>query len=130
METFQSRFTKFKNNRAELLLLLSEIDEEKRQIKTRLSEVSSRTDKNLVGEKREEVIQQYKKIQNGLIKCREEVRLHLRKIKTAEKTVNWISNSLTTEYTHAFMAAADEILTEDQLNEIEDRANEIVATTK
>ena len=117
MQTFKDRFQRNRTNRALLLSLLDDIDDEKRKIRHRLTEISSGSGNGEVllrGNDRIAAIAQYRSILDGLVTIRDEVKSTLADIKSVNKTLNRINTSVTTDYMAAFMVAADEILS-DQL---------------
>lgn len=128
MDTFRQIFESNRGNRSALLSLLDDIDSEKRKLRQRLKDISSGTSNGKVvlrGNDRIATIEQYKRIIDDLVSLREEIKVNLGNMKQVHKTLNRIETSVTIDYKAAFMVAADELLSEDQLNKLELRAEEI-----
>ncbi len=115
------------NNQKELLFLMSAIDEEKRSIKSALSQLSSEpNDAYARGRERQIKIRRMKDKISFLTEEREIVRQKLGRIKLDKKAMNRASSGRNVEFAHAFMAAAERILPYETFNELETRAAEIL----
>ena len=115
------------NNQRNLVSLLNAIDEEKRSLKSALSQLSSEPDGPYArGRERQVKIRRMKDKMSFLTEEREIVRQKLGRIKMDKKAVNRAASRRTVEFAHAFMAAAERVLPGEMFNELETRAAEIL----
>lgn len=115
------------NSHDELVALMSEIDAEKRSIKSALSQLSSEPDDRFQrGKERQTKIRRMKDKISFLTEERELVRQKLSRIKADRKAHNRICTGVNVDFAHAFMAAAERLLPDDVFNEVESRAGEIL----
>lgn len=116
-------------NQIALKALLEEIDSDKRGIKSALSQLSSEpNDNSLKGRDRQVKIRRMKDKQSFLIEEREQVRARLGEIKINRTALNKHQHSSKnkTEFSQAFMVAAERILSEEMLLELEVKAAQIL----
>ena len=111
-----------------LTALMADIDAEKRSVRSSLAQLSSEPDSQFAkGKERQALIRRMRDKISYLTEEREEVRRRLGQIKVDKKVLNKVSNRISPDFSQAFMAAAERILSEDQFNEIELRASEMLA---
>ncbi|MFC1336949.1 MAG: hypothetical protein G8D89_22325 [gamma proteobacterium symbiont of Clathrolucina costata] len=119
------------NDREKLLTLMAEIDTEKRSLKSRLSRISSEPDGDFGrGRERQVQIRKMKDKEWFLTEEREMVRAKLGSLKMDQKALNRAISSRAPEFGHAFIAAAERILSEEQFSELELRAAELLSARK
>lgn len=126
-QSFADRLAKT-NTKDELLKLLNELDEDKRALKASLRKFSNESfgEGGLAGKERFRKIRKMKSKLSHLIEDRESVRVKLGKIKEDKNALNRAANQRNIEFCHAFIAAAERILPEEQFLEIELRALDIL----
>jgi hypothetical protein len=125
---FADKLQEAGNNQEKLVALMAEIDETKRSIRSALSQLSSEPDeRHSKGRERQTKIRKMKDKMSFLTEEREIVRDKLGRLKMDKKVLNRISSSKSIEFSQAFMAAAERMLSEEQFNEIESRASEILS---
>lgn len=106
-----------------LVKLMAEIDEQKRSVRSALSRLSSEPDHQFAaGKERQTLIRRMKDKSSFLTEQREIVRNRLGEIKTNKRIAHEINNGKKDSFAAAFMVAARELLTEEQLLDIESRA--------
>ena len=128
---FADKLQEAGNNKDKLVALLNEIDETKRAIKSSLSQLSSEPDeKTAKGRDRQGKIRRMKDKLSFLTEEREIVRVKLGRLKVAGKALKRCEAGTNVDFAHAFMVAAEQILSEEQLNEIEARASEILDSAR
>lgn len=125
---FAQRLLDAGNNRHALSALMQSIDEDKRSLKSALSQLSSEPDGPLVarGRERQVRIRRMKDKLAFLTAEREAVREKLGKIKMDVRALNRAVSSKSVDFSQAFMAAAERMLPEDVFNDLEIRAAEIL----
>ena len=124
---FAEKLQSASHSHDELVALMADIDAEKRSIKSALSQLSSEPDERFQGGRERQVkIRRMKDKISFLTEERELVRKKLSRIKTDRKTHNRICTGISSDFAHAFMAAAERILPDDVFNEVESRAGEIL----
>ncbi len=112
-----------------LVVLRDEIDSEKRSVTSYIEDVScqlSEKSKLIVGVERQSLIRRLKDKKQFLNDQRVVVQNRIRTINTYRKTFNRVSNSSKLGFARAFVAAAELTLTEEQFNELEIKAGEIL----
>jgi phenylalanyl-tRNA synthetase alpha subunit len=115
------------NNQKILAALMADIDNTKRAIKSALSQLSSEPDeRHARGRERQAKIRRMKDKISFLTEESGVVKERLGRLKMDKKALNRAASSKKLEFAHAFMAAAERILTEKQFNEIEYRASDII----
>lgn len=115
------------NDQQKLVALMAQLDETKRSLKDRLTRLSSEPNGEFGrGRERQEQIRKIKAKQGFLTDERELVRAKLGRIKMDTKALKRITNSRKSDFTMAFMAAAERVLSEDQFIDLEIRAQEIL----
>jgi seryl-tRNA synthetase len=130
-EEFAEKLQEAGVDQNKLVGLMNEIDETKRSVKSHLSQLSSeRNEENATRPERQKKIRKMKDKMSFLTEEREVVRSKLGTIKADQKALNKSSNSKNIEFAHAFMAAAERLLTEEIFNEIESRARDIIESKK
>ncbi len=119
------------NSKDKLIVLMADIDTEKRSIKSYLSRLSSESDGDFgKGRKRQVRIRQLKDKLSFLTEEREAVRTKLGAIKMDQKIMNKAVNSRSVDFAHAFMAAAERKLAKDLFLELELNAAEMLSAVK
>ena len=127
-DEFLQRFEACGNNQAQLVKLMAEIDETKRSLKDRLTRLSSEPDGPFGrGRERQEQIRKIKAKQGFLTDEREMVRHKLGTLKLDQKALNRAKSNRSADFSQAFMAAAELILSDEVFEQIEARAAEILA---
>ena len=118
-------------DKQKLLNLLNEIDSEKRSLKIALRRVAQDPEYSMkgMGRARQNKERKIKDKQRYLIEDREVVRKRIGKINRELKSMNRALHRQPS-FTAAFFAAAEEMLSEDKLKDIELRAVEVLANTK
>lgn len=130
-QEFADKLNQAGNDKQMLIALMADIDSEKRAIKSKLSQLSSEPDPDFVkGRQRQEVIRRMKDKLSFLVEEREIVRNKIASIKSNKKALQRKSNSIKAGFAEAFMVAAEQILSEEDLVHIETRAAEILASAK
>lgn len=116
------------NDKATLIRLMSELDEEKRRLRDALRKYSNETQGQggLAGRERFAKLRRMKARLGFLIEEREAIRRKLGQLKGDQKSLNRIMNERTPEFKDAFMAAAERMLSEEQFTEIELKAMELL----
>jgi hypothetical protein len=112
-----------------LVVLRDEIDSEKRSVTSYIEDVScglSEKSKLIVGVERQSLIRRLKDKKQFLTDQRVVVQNRLRTINAYRKTFNRVSNSSRLGFARAFLAAAELTLTEEQFNELEIKAGQIL----
>jgi hypothetical protein len=112
-----------------LVVLRDEIDSEKRSVTSYIEDVYcqlSEKSKLIVGVERQSLIRRLKDKKQFLNDQRVVVQNRIRTINTYRKTFNRVSNSSKLGFARAFVAAAELTLTEEQFNELEIKAGEIL----
>lgn len=126
-QKFSEKLAKTGADTDALTALMAEIDAEKRSVKSRLSQLSSEPDSQFAkGKERQVLIRRMRDKISFLTEERELVRKKLGQIKMDKKALNRVSNSVTSDFSHAFMAAAERMLDEEIFSQIEVRASEIL----
>lgn len=126
-QEFAQKLEEAGSDQKALASLMNEIDETKRSIKSALSQLSSEPNgQHARGRERQVKIRRMKDKLSFLTEEREIVRQKLGRIKMDKKALNRARSSRNTDFTHAFMAAAERLLPEEVFNEIESRAAEIL----
>lgn len=115
------------NNQTALVALMNSIDEEKRSIKSALSQLSSEPHEALArGRERQTKIRRMKDKISFLTEEREIVRAKLGRMKMEKKALNRATSEKKAHFAHAFMAAAERSLPAELFNELETKAAEIL----
>lgn len=112
-----------------LVVLRDEIDSEKRSVKSYIQDVScglSEKSKQIIGVEKQNLIRRLKDKKQFLTDQRAVVQNRLRTINAYRNTFNRVSNSSKRGFARAFLAAAELTLTEEQFNELEIKAGEIL----
>ena len=112
-----------------LVAIRDEIDSEKRSVSSYIQDVScqlSEKSKLIVGVERQILIRRLKDKKQFLNDQRGVVQSRLRTINAYRNTFNRVSNSSKLGFARAFLAAAELTLTEEQFNELEIKAGEIL----
>ncbi len=116
------------NDKEKLSGLMAEIDTEKRSLKSQLSRISSESDGKFGrGRERQVQIRKMKDKKAFLTEEREMIRTKLGSMKTDKKALNRAANSRSIEFAHAFIAAAERMLPEEQFLALELRATDILS---
>lgn len=124
---FIQKFEACGNDQQKLIALMAQLDETKRSLKDRLTRLSSEPNGEFGrGRERQEQIRKIKAKQGFLTDHRELVRAKLGRLKMDTKSLKRITNSRKPDFTMAFMAAAERMLTEEQFLDLEVRAQEIL----
>lgn len=130
-QDFQEQLTACGYPKNRLLSLMSDLDAEKRSLKSRLSRLSSEpTGKFGRGRERQVQIRKIKDRMSFLTEEREVVRARLGAIKLNRKALNKAVNSRTPSFAHAFVAAAERTLSEEQFLSLESLAGQILLETE
>lgn len=117
------------SSQAALVALMSEIDEEKRAIKSALSQLSSEPDAQYArGRERQVKIRRMKDKISFLTEEREIVRIKLGRLKMDKKALRRATSSRSIEFSQSFMAAAERMLPEETFIQLEARAAEMLQT--
>jgi len=112
-----------------LSALLSEIDAEKRSLKSLLSRLSSEPERSYGrGRERQVKIRKMKDKLSFLTEEREAVRERLGTMKMDAKALNRATNSRSIDFAHAFIAAAERLLPDEMFLELESRAADILSS--
>ena len=112
-----------------LSALLSEIDAEKRSLKSLLSRLSSEPERIYGrGRERQVKIRKMKDKLSFLTEEREAVRERLGAMKMDAKALNRATNSRSIDFAHAFIAAAERLLPDEMFLELESRAADILSS--
>jgi inorganic triphosphatase YgiF len=128
-QEFLVKLTSCGNDKQRLTALLAEIDEQKRSLKSRLSRMSSEPEGEFGrGRMRQEQIRKMKDKASFLTQEREIVRAKLGSLKMDQKALNRAVNNRCAEFAHAFIAAAQRLLSDEQFMELELRAAEIISS--
>lgn len=128
---FIERLLSCGTNKDKLIVLMSDVDAEKRSIKSYLSRLSSESDGDFgKGRKRQVQIRKLKDKLSFLTEEREAVRVKLGSMKMNQKAMNKAVNSRSVDFAHAFMAVAEQKLSEALFLELELSAAQILSTTK
>lgn len=128
-QEFAEKFAQAGSNRNALLELMADIDQEKRSVKSALSQLSSEPDeRHAKGRQRQEKIRRLKDKMSFLTEEREMVRVKLGQLKMDQKAVKRAQSNRALDFCQAFMAAAERILPEETFKEIEGRAAEIMSS--
>lgn len=126
-QEFAQRLVDAGNDQKTLRSMLSSLDEEKRSIKSALSQLSSEPEGPYArGRERQVKIRRMKDKISFLTEEREAVRQKLGRIKMDKKALNRVTSGKNVAFAHAFMAAAERVLTAETFNELEARAAEIL----
>lgn len=80
----------------------------------------------LTGSERYKKLRRVKDRLSFLIEKREYLRLKLGELKTDQKVLNGAANQYSIDFVHAFMAAAQYVLTEEQFADIEVKAAQVL----
>jgi len=131
-EAFLNKISEIGNDKQSLVALLNEIDENKRQVSTRLTAVSSGR-KEVTEMTTQERRSQIKLMQDKMIYLSEEreyVRSRIAEINSDLKTLNRVVNRRSENFCHAFVAAAERVLDEELFLELESRAASILSIRK
>ncbi len=124
---FEDKLVKSANNKDKLIVLMNELDTEKRSLKSRLTQLSSEPDGDYArGRKRQTNIRKIKDKIGFLTEEREKVRQKLGSVKTSNKALNKITNSVKPSFQAAFMVVAEQILDEELFLSIEAKAAELI----
>jgi len=125
---FVIRVSQIKNNKAELVELLNELENEKREIKRKLQKFSNSPKKEtgLDSKQRERLIRSLTAKQSYLKNEAAHVRSAIHDFKQTQSTLQRIQNNKKAGLAEAFMATAEKLLTEEQFLEIELRALELL----
>ncbi len=127
-QEFADTLSKCGNDKNKLLDLMTEIDAEKRSLKSRLSRMSSEPDGEFGrGRERQVQIRKMKDKESFLSEEREMVRAKIGVMKLNQKALKRATNNRAPEFAHAFVAAAERLLTEEQFIELELLAAEIIS---
>ncbi|MFK5950188.1 MAG: hypothetical protein QM500_15595 [Methylococcales bacterium] len=127
-EDFLNKFQLCGNDRNKLSALMAEVDAEKRSLKSNLNRLSSEPDGELShGRKRQVSIRKMRDKESFLTSEREFIRNKLGSMKMDKKSLNKCINNRSVDFVHAFMAAAERLLSEETFLEIESRASEILS---
>lgn len=130
-ERFMNKLNEASVSREKLIQLLAELDEEKRSVRSSLSQLSSEpTTASLKGRERQAAIRRMKDKISFLTEEREAVRQRLGQIKEERKATNRRSPARNAVFTNAFVAAAESILSEQKFLEIELKAAQIIESTQ
>jgi len=128
-ESFISKVGEIRENKQALVSLMNEIDESKRQVKARLTAISSgRKEFTELSTKERRV--QIKKMQDKLVYLAEEreyIRSLIGEINRNIKAVNRAKNSRKEAFCHAFLAAAEDMLDEETFLALESKAAVIMS---
>lgn len=115
------------NDTKALTALMAAIDEDKRALKSALSQLSSEPEGKFGrGRARQVMIRKMKDKQSFLTEEREVVRLKLGRLKMDKKALNRALSSRSPEFTHAFVASAERLLPEELFQDLEVRAAEML----
>jgi len=118
---FLDNLSKISNDKDKLIELMESIDSEKRECRSRLSKISSESKSKdpIKGRERMKVIRRTKERIGYLIKEGDLVRSKLRTHRIKQNTLIKIENGRSSKFLAAFMAAGELALDEEQFNEIE-----------
>lgn len=115
------------NSRQKLLTLMGDLDEVKRSLKDRLTRLSSEPDGEFGrGRERQEQIRKIKAKQGFINDEREMIREKLGRLKMDAKSLNRAVSSRSPDFSHAFIAAAERMLSDELFLDLEVRAQEIL----
>jgi hypothetical protein len=111
-----------------LVQLMNEFDEEKRRIKSIMSKFSTEDAENggLTGKERQTKLRKMKMRLSFLIEEREATRQKIGKLNSDKKALNKAVNRKL-EFCHAFLAAAEKEMPEEQFIELEMKAMELLS---
>ena len=125
---FMIRVVSMCNDKAALVRLMNELDDEKRKIRSFMSQFSNqpRDEGGLAGAKRMKRLRAMKDRLSFLIEEREFVRQSLGKLKGDQRALNKAVNSKSEDFIKAFYAATERILSEDMFLLVEKRAMEML----
>jgi len=123
-ESFLNSVSKVAFDREALITMMHNIDETKRQIKSRLSSVSSGSQEmtELGPKERKSQIRKMTDKISCLAEEREYIRNKINTIKQSHKAMKRAVNSRNENFCHAFIAAAEVLLDEETFLEIEAHA--------
>ncbi len=128
-EVFVNKISEIGNDKQSLVTLMSEIDENKRQVSARLTAVSSGR-KEVTEMTTQERRSQIKMMQDKMIYLAEEreyIRSKIAEINSDLRALNRAVNGRNGKFCHAFVAAAERLLDEEVFLELESRAASILS---
>jgi hypothetical protein len=126
-EEFALKVAEIGFDKERLVELMNELDEEKRSIQSfmRMFSNEPKSEGGGAGPERYRKLRRLKDRRSFLIEEREHVRQKLGQIKGDQKALNKATHRKV-EFCHAFVAAAERMLSEEQFMEIESRAMTIL----
>ncbi len=129
-EEFITKVSAVSGDQQKLIELMNQLDEEKRSIRSaqRKWSNSEKGDGGLAGSQRYKTLRRLKDRLSFLIEEREYVRQILGKLKEEKKTLNRASHKKT-DFTQAFYAASEMVLSEDLFLELEAKAQQLLERT-
>lgn len=124
-EGFANRVANVAHSKSQLIDLMNELDVEKRSIRSYMTLWSSapKEDGGLAGSKRSLKLRSMRDREGFLIEEREYVRQKLGELNGDQKALNRTVNKRSLEFSQAFMAAAERMLSEDLFLDIEAKAS-------
>lgn len=129
-EEFVTKVSKISRDQTQLIELMNQLDAEKRSIRSsqRKWSNSQKDDGGLSGSQRYKTLRKLKDRLSFLIEEREYARQKLGDLKRELKTVNRSSN-LKRDFTQAFYAASELLLSEELFLELEAKAQQLLEDT-
>lgn len=126
---FFDRLQSAGRDRKLLIALMGSIDVDKRAVKSELSRLSSEPDPELSrGRARQTKIRKLRDRLSFLTEQRQLVQNKLSQINSDKKALNRATSNTSPVFAQAFLAAAERLLPEEQFNELETLAAEILQT--
>ena len=130
-EEFVTKVSTISHNKKSLIELMNQLDQEKRQIRSFMRQYSNepKEDRGLSGSDRYKQLRRMKDRLSFMVEEREYVRKKLGDLKAEQKLLNRVTERKI-EFCHAFMAAAEKLLSEEQFVEIEAKAANMLLMQK
>ena len=127
-EGFINKISTIGNDKQKLVALLNDVDEQKRQVGSRLVAVSSGRKEvtELSAKERRAQIRLMQDKLKYLSEEREYIRQRIGEINRDLKALNRATNSRSEKFCHAFVAAAEQLLDDETFLELESRAAAIL----
>lgn len=131
-QNFVLRVAEIRNNKPALVALLNDIETEKREAKKKLQKFSStpKCETGIDTKQRSKLITSLKNKQAYLKSEAEHVRGVIHQLKQDQAALNKAASSKKPGYAEAFLAAAEQLLDEEQFVEIELKAVSLLESKK
>jgi hypothetical protein len=127
-QTIAKKLEEFGNDKTALMALMSELDEEKRRLRDALRKYSNEAygQSGLAGRERFGKIRRMKAKLGFLVEEREALRKKLGQLNGDQKALKRAMNTKSPQFKDAFLAAAERMLSDEQLLALELKAVEIL----